>query len=66
LECSECKILDAITNLLQWCEIFCPQKDEGTLDHGGDGLVGQNFMVGQILKEFLEEEGKMSTTDGKR
>jgi hypothetical protein len=36
------------------------------LDHGGGKLVKQNFMVGQILNEFLEEEGKTSATDRKK
>ncbi len=36
------------------------------MDHGGGGLLGENFMVCQIFETFLEEEGKISTMDGKR
>lgn len=36
------------------------------LDHEGGELVGQNFMVGQILKEFCEEKGNTSTINGKK
>jgi hypothetical protein len=41
-------------------------RGQGALDHGGGKLVGENFMVGQILKEFLEKEGEISTMDGRR
>jgi hypothetical protein len=33
------------------------------LDYGGGGLLEHNFMVGQIFKEFLGEEGKINTMD---
>ncbi len=41
-------------------------KGQGVLDHEGGELVGQNFMVGQILKEFCEEKGNTSTINGKK
>ncbi len=40
-------------------------QGQGSLGHGGGGLVGKKFMVGQVLKEFLEEKGKISTMDGR-
>jgi hypothetical protein len=36
------------------------------LEHGGGKLVGQNFMVGQILDDFFEKECKTSTMDAKK
>ncbi len=36
------------------------------MDHEGGRLVGQNFMVSQILKEFFEEKGDTSTMDGRK
>jgi hypothetical protein len=36
------------------------------LEDGGGRLVGQNFMVGQILDDFFEKESKTSTMDGKK
>ncbi len=47
-----------------WCPLSI--KREGALDHGGGGLMGENFMVGQIFEEFLEEEGKTNTMDGRK
>jgi hypothetical protein len=60
----ECKILDVATNLLQWCDSLST-KGQGTLDHGGGRFMGQNFMVGQILKEFFEK-GETKTMDGRK
>ncbi len=38
-------------------------RGQGTLDHGGDKIMGENFMLGQIF----EKKGKISITmDGKR
>ncbi len=41
-----------------WCLLLT--KKEGTLDHGGGELVGENFMVGQIFEEFFEEEARQA------
>jgi len=30
------------------------------LDHGGGELMGENFMVGQILEEFFKEEARQT------
>ncbi len=48
--------------------VWCPlsTNGQGTLDHGGGELVGENFMVGQILEEFIKGEGKINTMDGRR
>ncbi len=43
-----------------------PTKGQGALDHGGGGLVRQNITMGKILNEFFDENGKTSTTDGKK
>jgi hypothetical protein len=36
------------------------------MDHRGGEFVGENFMVGQILKELIEKEGETYTMDGRR
>jgi hypothetical protein len=36
------------------------------LDHKGGELMGEIFMVGQILKELVEEKGEAYTMDGRR
>jgi hypothetical protein len=36
------------------------------LDHRNGEIVGENFMVGQILEEFVEEKGEACTMDGRR
>ncbi len=41
-----------------WC--FLSTKRQGALDHKGGELVGENFMVGQIFKELIEEKGEVS------
>jgi hypothetical protein len=35
-------------------------KGQDALDHRSGKLVGQNFMVGQIHKEFLEKKVKLA------
>jgi hypothetical protein len=35
-------------------------KGQDTLDHKNGKLVGQNFMVGQIHKEFFKKKGKLT------
>jgi hypothetical protein len=35
-------------------------KGQDTLDHGNGKLVGQNFMVGQIHKEFFQKKTKLT------
>jgi hypothetical protein len=52
--------------LLQWFNVFLSIKGQGTLDHGGGELVGENFVVDQILKELVKEKGEACTMDGKR
>ncbi len=47
-----------------WC--FLSTKELGALDHGGGKLVGENFMVGQILEEYFKGEGEINTMDGRR
>jgi hypothetical protein len=46
------------------CFLFT--KEQGALDHEGRKLVEENFMVGQIFKELVEEEGKACTMDRRR
>jgi hypothetical protein len=50
LEWFECKFSNVVTKLLQWCDVVYLQKGQGALDHKGDGLVGENFTMGQIFK----------------
>jgi hypothetical protein len=38
-----------------WC--LLSTKGQGALDHGGVELVGENFMVNQILEKLVEENG---------
>jgi hypothetical protein len=52
--------------LLQWFDILYPQKGQGALDHKGGELVGEKFMVNQILEELVKEKGETFTMDGKR
>jgi hypothetical protein len=48
--------------------VQCPSstKGQGALEHKNGELVGENFMVNQILKELVEEKGKAYTMDGRR
>jgi hypothetical protein len=45
---------------------FIHKKGQGALDHKGGKLVGETFMVGQILKTLVEEKGETCTMDGRR
>ncbi len=49
---------------MAWCPLFT--KGQGVMDYRGGKLVGENFMVGQILEELVEEEGEVCTMDGRR
>jgi hypothetical protein len=57
--------LNSATNL-QWFDVFLSTKRQVALDHEGGELVRENFMVGQILKELVEEKGKACTMNGIR
>jgi hypothetical protein len=48
--------------------VRCPlyTKGQGTLDHGGGELVGENFMVGQIFEELAKEESEAYTMDERK
>jgi hypothetical protein len=41
-------------------------KGQGALDHEVGELVGENFMVGQILEELFKKKGKAYTMDGRK
>jgi hypothetical protein len=47
-----------------WC--LLSTKRQGALDHKGGKLVGENFMVGQIFEELVEEKGEASPWMEKR
>jgi hypothetical protein len=48
--------------------VSCPlsTKRQGALDHKNGELVGENFMVDQILEKLVEEKGEACTMDGRR
>lgn len=60
----ECKISD-VPQTCCYGSMFFIHKRQGALDHIGGKLVGKFFMVGQILEELVEEEGKACTMDGR-
>jgi U3 small nucleolar RNA-associated protein 14 len=41
-------------------------KGQGAIYHRGGEIVGENFMMGQIFEELVEEKNKACTMDGKR
>jgi uncharacterized protein YhfF len=55
-----------VTNLLQWFDVFYPQKEKAKCTIEVANLWEKNFIVGQIFKKLVEEEGEICTMDGKR